>query len=193
MDTETLVTAIKQYLKNEDIDFLYDDSKNRFTLLRGSTGILNYLRHYLRVSDNGFTSTLKFPIKAPEDSRTEVVKYLNSINWKLRASNFEMDSHDGEVQIRMYVDAEGLNEISEAMIENAVYIPSSTIRNYSENILRIMMSNSTAEKEEAAKDDDHPLRGIHSLEQIKKKLEALQASLASDESEDDEGEETSEE
>ncbi|GEM_PF-3641235 len=47
--------------------------------------------------------------------------------------------------------------------------------------------------DEQFKDDDHPLRGIHSLEQIKKKLEALQASLASDESEDDEGEETSEE
>ena len=151
MKLEVMTDAVKEYLKKEDLNYYHDEEKNIFLLPFSFDHIK--VHEVVRVEEDGLQVFAYLPIKAEEKNRQEVITYMNHLNWKFRRGCFEMDPEDGEVRFRVYCDCEGLENISENMIENSIHIPLAMAKNYGDHLLRLIQGTSTAEEEIGSEDD----------------------------------------
>ena len=147
MNAAIIMTAVKAYMEQNGLKFFHDASRNVFILQFSNRGKFNVIQEKLRIRDDGIVSLATCPIKADDENRVEVIKYINKLNWQFRSGNFELDPADGEVQFRVFANLEGLDESSpiQNIIENVIFIPVQMIRDYGDNLFKVMLGQSTAE------------------------------------------------
>ena len=185
MKAETIVKAVKAYLKKEELKFDDIGSKKAFMLsFPSKRSRFDCIREFLVISENGIHSSTTCPIKADEDAHDEVVKYINKLNWMLRSGNFEMDPGDGEVRFRLYTDLEGLGDNShiDGLIENTVYLPVNMLDRFGNDLFRVMTGQ--ADADELHSTDEVTRTEIRQqISELRRKLSELDLDLDDGESE----------
>lgn len=77
------------------------------------------------------------PVQAPEEKRLILAEFLTAVNYGLVIGNFEMDLDDGEVRYKTSLDVGG-DELSEALVKNAVYMNILMMDRYLPGILAVL-------------------------------------------------------
>ncbi|MGC9468218.1 MAG: YbjN domain-containing protein [Anaerolineae bacterium] len=96
----------------------------------------------IRVDLEQFLFYVIAPVKAPEETRDAVARFLTRANFGLRIGNFEMDYNDGEVRYKSSIDFEG-EILTPGLIRNAIYPAVHTMDVYLPGLLAVMYGNTS--------------------------------------------------
>lgn len=96
----------------------------------------------IQVRNTCFMVLATLPLTADEESRPNVVEFLNRANYGLIRGGFEMDMSDGEVRYRtsQYCGDEEIL-ISHEMVKDTLYVSLSMLERYGTPLLEVMMGN----------------------------------------------------
>ncbi len=68
-------------------------------------------------------------------------------NYGLVNGNFELDLRDGEIRYKTYVNCDGLESLSEAVIQDSIYVGCVMMDRYGDGIAALAMGFSDADTE----------------------------------------------
>ena len=122
---------------------------------------LKSLRLLFIIHKNGYTSYGICHLNAGEEERNEIMKYLTMANYGLRNGNFEMDLSDGEIRYKVYTNLNGLEEVTDDILESSLVVPCLMFDRYGNGLAKLLMGFSDAETE--IKEAEHEEEDMHSL------------------------------
>jgi hypothetical protein len=99
----------------------------------------------IRVDLEQFLFYVIAPIKAPEEAREPVARFLIRANFGLRIGNFELDYDDGEVRYKSSLDFEG-ETLTPGLIRNTIYPAVHTMDVYLPGLLAVMYGNKSPDE-----------------------------------------------
>ncbi len=131
--------VVKTFLDQHD--FKYKVDENEGTVLMGINipgKIRNVKVHIDFAYEDCYIVVCSLPNNAPEQRYSEILRFINHINFGAKFGNFELDERDGEIRYRMTVDCEDIIP-SDKMIEKSIYIPASMLKRFGEHMIDIIM------------------------------------------------------
>ena len=103
--------------------------------------------YYIQFRKDSYIVYLVAPIKGDPNNLAELSKYLTIANYGLVNGNFELDYNDGEIRYKVFVDCDGVKELSEAVIEDSIFVPPHMMDRYGDGIAALAMGFSDADTE----------------------------------------------
>jgi len=143
-----IADAIEQFLKEDDWNFEPVDENG---VIRFGIRLKCKFQHadiHVRIRQSGFMVLAVLPITADEESRPQVLDFINRANYGFIHGNFEMDPRDGEVRFRTSQNC-GDDEVlvSSEIIRECIYLNLSMVERYGTPLMKVMMG--ALEPEEA--------------------------------------------
>jgi len=142
-----MVSVMRNYLNRNDWHYEYHSDDKYISCGLNITCKLKSLRLLVDFNDYGFTNYAVCNLKADEDCRMEVLRYLTMANYGLRNGNFEMDLRDGEVRYKVYTNCDGMSSISDDVLEDCMLVPARMFDKYGNGLAAILLGFSDAETE----------------------------------------------
>lgn len=147
MDQEQMVDAVRDWLDGDDWNYDYDAERKLI-----KTGInldckLKSTKIFIDFRENCYMVLSFAPINGDKENLGELMKYLTMANYGLKNGNFELDVNDGEIRYKVYVDTDGLNEISEKIIKASILVGYAMMERYGNGIAALAMGFSDADTE----------------------------------------------
>lgn len=137
---------IKTVIEDNNWKYKFDEKKEHIQLGFNIEGKVRNIRLLMDLSyDDSYMVVCAFPLNADEQYYGHILRLINSINYKVKYGNFELDENDGEIRYRMTVDCEGITP-SKEMIEKSIIIPITMIKRYGEYLIEVMMGYKTFEE-----------------------------------------------
>ena len=99
-------------------------------------------------NDNGVTIYSNVSMKADEQTRAMALEFITRANYGIRVGNFEMDMSDGEIRYKVYINARGLDSISDEQIEEGIFIAANMLDRYGDGLLKVILGYANSAKEE---------------------------------------------
>lgn len=133
-----MIDRVRDYMDKDDWKYEYVDDRH---LIRAGVNLkckLQSVRMFISFNENGYTVVAVPPMKADEASRPNVMEYITRANYGLRNGNFEMDVEDGEIRYKVYVNAKGMNDISDDIIDDSIKLPALMIDRYGDGMAALM-------------------------------------------------------
>ena len=147
MEREQMVDAVRDWLDNNDWHYEYNAEKqfikmgiNLGSKIKSGTIIVSF-------RDACYTVYLYTPINGDKDNIGELNKYLTMANFGLRNGNFELNVHDGEIRYKTFVNCNGLESLSEKIIQDSICIGCLMMDRYGDGIAALALGFSDAETE----------------------------------------------
>lgn len=139
-----LIRLVRAYMDKDDWKYEFEEARE---MIKAGVSLKNKLKSAkLRIvfNDNGFTTYAIAPLSADEDTMGEVAKFLHGANYGLRNGNFELDYRDGEVRYKVYYNTKGCTELSDPIIDDALYLPFAMMKKYGDGLAAVVMGFSDA-------------------------------------------------
>ncbi len=131
--------AVKAYLDEHEFKYRANDDEGSIRLGINIPGkVRNVKLHIDFAYEDCYIVVCFLPNNAPEQSYSEILRFINYINFGAKFGSFELDEEDGEIRFRMTVDCEGITP-SNKMIEKSIYIPATMLKNYGGYMIDIIM------------------------------------------------------
>lgn len=135
-----LLDTMMAFFESESWPFHVMDSKTVLqTAFAGENGRWNCYAQ-AREEQKQFVFYSMIPVNAPEPKRQAVAEYITRVNYGLILGNFELDYSDGEIRYKTSIDVDG-DEISEALIRNAVNRNVYTVDRYLPGIMSVIYAD----------------------------------------------------
>jgi len=144
-----MTNVVRDYLNRNDWRYKYNAEEEFIECGIDITCKLKSLRLIVDFREYGFINYAVCNLKADEDCRMEVLKYLTMANQGLRNGNFEIDLDDGEVCYKVYTNCDGMSSISDDVLLDCIFVPASMFDRFGNGLAAIMMGFSDAETEYA--------------------------------------------
>ena len=156
MNQEQIVDAIRKWLDDDDWHYEYNAEKHLFKMGISLKSKIKSGRIFIDVKKDSYVVYLYAPIGGDKENLAELTKYLTMANYGLLNGNFELDVRDGEVRYKTYVNCDGLEALSSAVIQDSVYVGCIMMDRYGDGIAALALGFSDAETEikKAEKSDD---------------------------------------
>lgn len=142
-----IADCIRDFLITDDWNFDFDDEKGLFRFGVNLSSKLKNVRYFVNVREDCYVVYAISPINADIDDKDvmrEINEFINRANYGLRNGNFELDTRDGEIRYKIYVDCDNLLP-SRDVVKNSIVIPSVMFERYSPGLLDVMFRDSSAE------------------------------------------------
>lgn len=147
MDTEGMVDAVRDYIDKKGWHYEYNAEKKFMKLGFNIKSKLKNVRIFWEFKRDSYLVYTIAPICADKDNLAEVHKYVNLVNYCLINGNFELDVRDGELRYKAFVNTEGLDSISEAIIDDSLDVGIYMMEHYGDGFAALAMGFSDAETE----------------------------------------------
>ncbi len=146
MGQEQIVDAVRNWLKANDWYYDYNAEKHMFNMSISLKSKLQSGRIFVDVKEDCYAVYIYAPIRG-KDNLAELTKYLTMANYGLLNGNFELDVDDGEIRYKTYVNCDGLQELSSAVIEDSIYVGCVMMDRYGDGIAALALGFSDADTE----------------------------------------------
>lgn len=133
-----MIDRVRDYMDKDEWRYEYEEERQ---LIRSGINLkckLQSLRMFVSFNEGGYTVVVVPPLKADENNRANVLEYITRANYGLRNGNFEMDVEDGEVRYKVYVNAKGMNDISDEIISDSIRLPAIMMDRYGDGLAALM-------------------------------------------------------
>ena len=147
MEQEQIVDAIRDWLDEDDWHYEYDAEKHLIKMGINLKSKIKSGRIYVDIKKDCYLVYLYAPISGDKDNIGELTKYLTMANYGLLNGNFELDVRDGEIRYKTYVNCDGLESLSPAVIEDSVYVGCVMMDRYGDGIAALALGFSDADTE----------------------------------------------
>lgn len=141
-----IIAAVRDHLDHFDVKYRYDEEEEIIESGMSLNSRMGHVRLYYSFHDDGYTAYAVCGMKAAEDTRMEVMKYITMANYGLRNGNFEMDLSDGEIRYKVHTNLDDLDTISDTIIADSIMIPCRMFDRYGDELIAVMMGFRTAEE-----------------------------------------------
>lgn len=137
--------AVKAFLDQHDFKYRGDEEEGTIRMGINIPGKVRNVNVHIDFSYEDCYIVICFlPNSAPEQSYSEILRFINYINFGARFGNFELDERNGEIRYRMTVDCEDITP-SNKMIEKSIFIPATMLKKFGEYMVDIIMEYKTCE------------------------------------------------
>lgn len=137
--------AVKAFLDQQEFKYRADEEEGVISMGINIPGKVRNVKVHIDFSyEDCYIVVCFLPNNAPEQNYSEILRFINYINFRAKFGNFELDERDGEIRYRMTVDCEDITP-SNKMIEKSIYIPATMLKKYGEHMIDIIMEYKTFE------------------------------------------------
>ena len=147
MEQEQTVDAVRDWLDGDDWHYEYDAEKHLIKMGINLKSKIKSGRIFIDFKDDCYAVYLCAPINGDKDNIGELVKYLTMANYGLLNGNFELDVRDGEIRYKTFVNCDGLESLSPAVIQDSIYVACIMMDRYGNGIAALALGFSDAETE----------------------------------------------
>jgi len=156
VNQEQIVDSVRDWLDKDDWHYEYSAENHIFKMGINLKSKIKSGRIFVDVKDDCYAVYLCAPINGDKDNLAELTKYLTMANYGLLNGNFELDVRDGEVRYKTFVNCDGLEALSSAVIQDSIYVGCVMMDRYGDGIAALALGFSDAETEikKAEKSDD---------------------------------------
>lgn len=143
-----IADELKNYLKNNDWNFRFDDDRGVFSFGLNIRSKLKKIRYIIGVNEDSYVVYAASPISADEDDDDQmkrIAEFVCRANYGLQVGNFELDFRDGEVRYKCYVSCDGVIPTTE-MITESVHCPAAMFTRYGDGIIQVLFNDASAEQ-----------------------------------------------
>ena len=137
-NTERLVSAVQDYLDEQEYNYDFEDDNQVFRLSMSLKSKLNNCRIIIRPKEDGINCTYVLAISADDDSKAAIAEFLTRANYGLVIGNFQMDYSDGEIGYKNFMYTGEDVPIGEDIDKNFV-IPLMMLERYGDGILKTLV------------------------------------------------------
>ena len=148
-----LATLVKQFLIEDDWHFSFDENTGVFDFGLRIKGKIQNINYMIIVHKKDIVVYGICPIGVDDSDANimaEMAKFICRTNDKIKNGCFQLDFSDGEIRFKSFIDCDE-SIPSNKVIENSIYCTAAMFKQYSSDIVDIILSRCTAE-EVAAKD-----------------------------------------
>ncbi len=121
-----LSESVVKFLKAEDIHFSQLNDKTIYRVGFGGKNGTFFM--YIDVDEDSehIECITMCPLRAAENTKTDVLRLFAHVNWRLAAGHFDIDLNDGEVRFRTSIFA-GSSEFDHDLIKHLVFVSMTTM------------------------------------------------------------------
>ena len=148
MTKAELIDCVRDYLDSNDWNYDYNDMKGTIVSGVNLKSKLSSTKLFFVFNDNGVTIYSNVSMKADEQTRAMALEFITRANYGIRVGNFEMDMSDGEIRYKVYINARGLDSISDEQIEEGIFIAANMLDRYGDGLLKVILGYANSAKEE---------------------------------------------
>ena len=148
MTKAELIDRVRDYLDSNDWNYDYNDMKGTIVSGVNLKCKLSSTKLFFVFNDNGVTIYSNVSMKADEQTRAMALEFITRANYGIRVGNFEMDMSDGEIRYKVYINARGLDSISDEQIEEGIFIAANMLDRYGDGLLKVILGYANSAKEE---------------------------------------------
>lgn len=147
MEREQIVDAVRDWLDGDDWHYEYDAEKQLIKMGINLKSKIKSGRIYVDLKEDCYVVYVCAPINGDKDNLEELGKYLTMANYGLINGNFELDVRDGEIRYKTYVNCDGLESLSSAVIQDSICVGCAMMDRYGDGIAALAMGFSDADTE----------------------------------------------
>lgn len=147
MDREQIVDAVRDWLDNNDWHYEYDAEKYLIKMGIKLKCKIKSARITVDIKASSYLVYVYAPINGDKDEPVEMLKFLTMANYGLRNGNFEFDLRDGEVRYKVFVNCDELDSLSDAVIQDSIYVGCAMMDRYGNGIAALALGFSDADTE----------------------------------------------
>ena len=147
MEQEEIVDAIRDWLDGDDWHYEYNAEKHLIKMGINLKSKIKSGRIFVDIKQDCYAVYLYAPISGDKNNMGELIKYITMANYGLLNGNFEVDTDDGEIRYKTYVNCDGLKSLPEQIIKDSIYVGCSMMERYGDGIAALSMGFSDAETE----------------------------------------------
>ena len=147
MNMEDIVNAVRDWLDDDDWHYDYDAEKQLIKMGISLKSKIKSGKIYIDFKDDCYLVYVYPPLNGDKDNLTELTKYLTMANYGLLNGNFELDTNDGEIRYKVYVNCEGLESLSTEVIKDSICVGCVMLDRYGDGIAALALGFSDAETE----------------------------------------------
>lgn len=159
-----IANAVKNFLKEDDWHFSFDENRGIFKFGLGLKGKLKKIHYIVDIKDDEYLVFAISPLGADEkdaEMMANMAEFICRANYGLKMGNFELDFDDGEVRFKVHVLCKGITPTAE-MIKRSIYCPATMFDHYGSGIVDIIF-NETSGKAAIEKCEKHSESEIRSI------------------------------
>ncbi len=147
MEQEQIVDAVRDWLDGDDWRYEYDAEKHLIKMGITLKSKIKSGRIFVDIRKDCYAVYLCAPISGDKDNLGELLKYLAMANYGLLNGNFEVDVRDGEIRYKTFVNCDGLESLSPAVIQDSIYVGCLMMDRYGDGIAALALGFSDADTE----------------------------------------------
>ena len=147
MEREQIVDAVRDWLDNDDWRYEYIAEKQLIKMGINLNSKIKSGNIFIDFKNDCYLVYLYSPINGDKENLEELTKYLTMANYGLINGNFELDVRDGEIRYKTYVNCDGLESLSAAVIQDSICVGCVMMDRYGDGIAALALGFSDAETE----------------------------------------------
>lgn len=147
MEQEQIVDAVRDWLDEDDWHYEYNAEKQLIKMGIKLKSKLKSGKYFIEFRQDSYAVYLCAPINGDKDNLGELLKYLTMANYGLYNGNFELDVRDGEIRYKTFVNCDGLESLSPAVIKDSIYMCCVMMDRYGDGIAALALGFSDADTE----------------------------------------------
>ena len=147
MEQEQIVDAVRDWLDGDDWHYEYDAEKHLIKMGITLKSKIKSGRIFVDIKKDCYAVYLCAPISGDKDNLGELLKYVAMANYGLLNGNFEVDVRDGEIRYKTFVNCDGLESLSPAVIQDSIYVGCLMMDRYGDGIAALALGFSDADTE----------------------------------------------
>ena len=139
--SKEIAEVVHNFLTKDDWNFEFQEEKGIFRFGLNLKGKIRNVQYIVGIHETDFNVYGLVPISAEhrdDNMMQQLAEFLHRANYGLRNGNFEMDMDDGEVRYKVYVNAKGLSDIPDEIIEDSIMLPVVMMDRYGDGIAALM-------------------------------------------------------
>lgn len=149
METEAVIDAVRDFLDDSGYRYEYNAERQFLQLGFKIDCKLKNTHVIIDFTKLGFVVYTVPSLGVDKESIPEMMKFLTMANYGLLNGNFELDVIDGEIRFKCWVGTWNIDNISGAMVDEALSVALFMMERYGNGIAAIAMGFSDAETEMA--------------------------------------------
>ena len=147
MNQEQIVDAVRNWLDDDDWHYEYDAEHHLLKMGISLQSRIKSGRIFIDVKNDCYMVYLISPINGDKDNIAELAKYLTMANYGLMNGNFELNVREGEIRYKTFVNCDGLESLSSAVIQDSIYVGCIMMDRYGNGIAALALGFSDADTE----------------------------------------------
>lgn len=145
---EEMARRIQDFLKKDDWNYSFDESKGVFSFGIRLKGRIKSIRYLIRLNKDDYSVYGYSPVTPDPDDKTmmqAMTEFICRANYGLISGRFEMDMEDGELRYHTFVNCEDMN-LSEAVIKRSIYTVAHMFDQYAQGIVDVVFGGKEAKE-----------------------------------------------